>query len=98
MLTKDHLLEVADHFRTLTGVEEVTLSYRVFGDTKKLRQLRGAHGITIDRFNAAMSWFAKNWPDGATLPERLGPYTPPEAAAPDAPTPETPTSATKDAA
>jgi len=74
MLTKVHLIESADLFRSLTGVEEVTLSYRVFGDTKKLRQLRGESGITLDRFNAAMIWFAQNWPADAELPERLVPY------------------------
>lgn len=81
MLTKDDLLACADLYRALTGVEEVTLSYRMFGDTKKLRSLRGPAGITLDRFNAGMTWFATNWPDGADLPERLVPFRP-------APTPE----------
>lgn len=81
MLTKDDLLETADLFRSLTGVEEVTLSYRMFGDTKKLRALRGDAGITLDRFNAAMAWFATNWPDDADRPERLAAFLP-------APTPE----------
>ena len=76
MLTKDHLLEIADLFRSLTGVEEVTLSYRIFGDTKKLRVLRGDAGITLDRFNAAMTWFATNWPKGQDLPTRLAPFVP----------------------
>lgn len=77
MLTKDHLLDCVDLYRTLTGVEEVTLSYRIFGDTKKLRALRGDAGITLDRFNAAMTWFATNWPEGEALPERLLPYAVP---------------------
>lgn len=76
MQTKDDLLECVDLFRTLTGVEEVTLSYRIFGDTKKLRQLRGPAGITLDRFNAAMIWLAVNWPAGAELPGKLGGYLP----------------------
>jgi hypothetical protein len=89
MQTKDDLLECADLFRGLTGLEEVTLSYRIFGDTKKLRQLRGPSGITLDRFNAAMIWLASNWPAGADLPDRLLPYAPP---------PATPTQQPKDAA
>lgn len=76
MQTKDDLLECADLFRALTGVEEVTLSYRIFGDTKKLRQLRGPAGITLDRFNAAMIWLASNWPEGFELPGRLTAYVP----------------------
>jgi hypothetical protein len=77
MLTKDDLLACADQFRVLTGVEEVTLSYRMFGDTKKLRVLRGDAGITLDRFNAGMTWFATNWPEGADLPEKLQAFLPP---------------------
>ena len=76
MLTKDDLLETADLFRSLTGVEEVTLSYRMFGDTKKLRALRGDAGITLDRFNAAMTWFATNWPEDGERPERLAAFLP----------------------
>jgi hypothetical protein len=76
MLTKDDLLHISDRFRSLTGVEDVTLSYRIFGDTKKLRALRGDAGITLDRFNAAMTWFATNWPEDVELPARLAPFRP----------------------
>jgi hypothetical protein len=84
MLTKDDLLECADLYRALTGVEEVTLSYRIFGDTKKLRALRDTAGITLDRFNAGMTWFATNWPEGANIPARLKPYHVPTPDAQDA--------------
>ncbi len=83
MLTKDDLLEITDLFRSLTGVEEVTLSYRIFGDTKKLRALRGDAGITLDRFNAAMTWFATNWPEAACLPERLADFLPATTPSPE---------------
>lgn len=83
MQTKDDLLECVDLFRALTGLEEVTLSYRVFGDTKKLRQLRGSAGITLDRFNAAMIWLAVNWPTGVDLPEKLRGYAPPPCSTPE---------------
>jgi len=83
MLTKDDLLEIADLFRSLTGLEEVTLSYRIFGDTKKLRALRGDAGITLDRFNAAMTWFAANWPADLVLPERLISFRPDSSPTPE---------------
>lgn len=88
MLTETDLLAVADLYRSLTEVEEVTLSYRIFGDTKKLRLLRDGRGITLERFNASMSWFAANWPGDVALPETLAAFAP-------TPTPETPS---KDAA
>lgn len=75
MLTKDDLLEVADLFRDLAGIEEeTTLSHRIFGDTKKLRQLREGSGITLERFNAAMQWMAARWPEGCDVPPKLTPY------------------------
>lgn len=77
MLTRDHLLEVADLYRSLTGIEEeTTLSHRVFGDTKKLRQLREGVGITLDRFNAAMIWFATRWPECQPMPDCLRAFSP----------------------
>ena len=72
MLTTEDLVAVADQFRALTGIEEeTTLSHRLFGDTKKLRQLREGSGITLDRFNSAMRWIALRWPEGHDLPEAL---------------------------
>lgn len=76
MLTETDLLAVADLYRSLTGVEEITLSYRMFGDTKKLRMLRDGRGITLERFNAAMAWFATNWPEGSQLPDTLAAFVP----------------------
>jgi hypothetical protein len=86
MLTKDDLLHVADQFRDLAGIEEeTTLSHRIFGDTKKLRQLREGSGITLERFNAAMQYLATRWPEGCALPEALVAYR--DAAVLETPTP-----------
>jgi hypothetical protein len=87
MLTSDDLLACVDLFRAVTGVEEVTLSYRIFGDTKKLRQLRERRGITLERFNAAMLWLAVNWPAGADLPHTLAVFRDATPAAEFTPTP-----------
>lgn len=89
MLTKDDLLTMADLFRSLTGIEEeTTLSHRIFGDTKKLRQLRDGSGITLERFNAAMRWLALRWPDDAALPDLLVPFRDAVAPAVEASDPE----------
>lgn len=70
------LLSVSDRYMALAGIgEEKTLSYRVFGDSKKLTALRDGSDITLTRFNAAMGWFAAQWPDDHP-PEELRPYLP----------------------
>ncbi len=64
-----HLLTVIDAFTAATSVKEVTLSHRVFGDSKKIAALRSGSDITLGRFNGALDWFAANWPEGADWPE-----------------------------
>lgn len=63
-----HLLSVADAYIAATSIKEVTLSHRLFGDSKKLTALREGADITVSRFNAAMTWFSDGWPDGAEWP------------------------------
>jgi hypothetical protein len=63
-----HLLALADEYQRVTSAEDKTLSFRVFGDSKKLSALRGDADITTARFNGAVHWFAANWPEGATWP------------------------------
>ena len=69
MLEIAHLLLIADEYKRATGLEDVTVSHRVFGDSKKLSALRGESDITVGRFNTAVAWFAANWPDGAIWPD-----------------------------
>jgi len=71
MLEIAHLLLLADEYQRVTSVEDKTLSFRVFGDSKKLTALRGTSDITTGRFNAAVAWFAEHWPDGAKWPESV---------------------------
>lgn len=66
MQTIEHLLRLADAYKQAAGVaEDITVSYRVFGDTKKLAALRAGGDITTRRFNAAIAWFGENWPNVA---------------------------------
>ena len=63
MIQIETLISRADAYKALVGiVDDTTVSYRVFGDTKKLTALRGGADITVRRFNQAMEWFEKNWP------------------------------------
>lgn len=75
IVTVETLLNVADRYMALAGIdEEKTLSYRVFGDSKKLTALRGTADITLSRCNAAMTWFAAQWPGEHDMPNELRPY------------------------
>lgn len=77
MITKDTLLQMADAFRAAAGIErETTLSSRIFDDSKRLTNLRGAGDITIGSFTRAMAYMAANWPEGQDLPPALTPYLP----------------------
>lgn len=81
MMSTTALTELADQFRIAAGgLPETTLSYRIFGDSKKLAALRGSADITVGRFNAAMCWMAENWPEGHEVPPALRAYA---AQAPD---------------
>lgn len=71
MLQIAHLLNLADEYQRVLSVEDKTLSFRVFGDSKKLAALRTDADITTQRFNAAVRWFAENWPDGAAWPDGI---------------------------
>ncbi len=72
------LLKLADIYIKETGLKDQTLSYRMFGDSKKLTALRGDADITTGRFNSALVWFSKEWPSKARWPreiERPAPQT-----------------------
>lgn len=69
MLSVRDLLTLADAYRGTVPVEDKTLSFRIFGDSKKLAALRGESDITVGRFNDAMLWFSANWPEGLAWPE-----------------------------
>ncbi|TIP70345.1 MAG: hypothetical protein E5X53_28245 [Mesorhizobium sp.] len=66
-----HLLGLADTFIAATSIKEVTLSHRVFGDSKKLTAIRNGADITVGRFNGAIEWFSANWPDDAVWPASI---------------------------
>lgn len=71
MLQIAHLLAIADEYQRVTHVEDKTLSFWVFRDSKKLAALRGKSDITTGRLNAAIQYFSDNWPDGAVWPKGI---------------------------
>jgi len=63
MSALDHLLTAAAAYASAENVELKTVSWRVFGDGKKLEAIRdrGAD-IQVRRLEGAMAWFSANWP------------------------------------
>lgn len=68
MLEIAHLLKVIDAHQKASALPDITLSSRMFGDSKKLGSLRAGNGITVERFNGALLWLTENWPADAVWP------------------------------
>lgn len=84
------LIALTDAYRCATGLKLETLSWRLFGDSKKLRGLLGGADIQVSRYERALSWLSDNWPEGAEWPagiDRPPPSEPEPAGAPVAPSP-----------
>lgn len=77
----DQILKLADAYAAATGVEGTTLSWRVFGDTKKLGAIRSGGDLQTKRFEGALGWFADNWPTGEAWPDGVAHPAAPEVAA-----------------
>jgi len=72
MITPLQFVDLADAFRTASGIErETTLSHRMFGDTKKLAMLRAGGDLTLTRAIEGLRYMAGNWPSGQPLPALL---------------------------
>lgn len=71
-----HFIDLADAYLAATSTKEVTLSHRVFGDSKKLTAIRNGADITVGRLNGAIEWFSENWPAGAEWPSSISRPTP----------------------
>jgi hypothetical protein len=63
-----NIIALADEYGRVEGIESSTVSWRVFGDTKKLDALRNGADLQTRRYAKALDWFAANWPVGAIWP------------------------------
>ncbi|MDO8912325.1 MAG: hypothetical protein Q8N10_03445 [Phenylobacterium sp.] len=76
----DQLLELTAEYRRASGIDTKTLSWRVFGDSKKLGAIVDGADIQTKRLERAVQWLSSNWPEGATWPKGVNrPLTPIEA-------------------
>lgn len=77
------LLTLARAYGDAEQIGLSTVSWRVFGDTKKLAALEDGADIQIGRYEKAMQWFSDNWPEKTRWPKGIDrpPVTEPQAAA-----------------
>ncbi|WP_299663882.1 hypothetical protein [uncultured Ruegeria sp.] len=76
MINVSTLINASDAYKSAAEVDaDTTVSYRMFGDSKKLSALRSGGDITVGRFNSAMSWLLENWPDGKEIPSCLATFS-----------------------
>lgn len=69
MKATDQLIAVARVYAAGAEVEQSVVSWRVFGDSKKLGAIINGADIQTRRFEAAMDWFRANWPEGTAWPK-----------------------------
>ena len=62
------ILLLANEYGRSLGVGPHTVSWRVFGDSKKLSAMINGADIQVKRAEAAIRWFSDNWPEGAEWP------------------------------
>lgn len=62
------LLRLADEYGRATGLDVTTVSWRLFGDSKKLTAIIGGADIQVRRLERVVSWLSANWPDSAEWP------------------------------
>lgn len=67
----EKLLCIARAFAELNGIELSTVSWRVFGDTKKLAAMENGADIQTRRYERAIQWFSDNWPEGSDWPDGI---------------------------
>lgn len=65
----DQLLRLAAEYGRAAELDDVTVSWRIFADSKKLKALKdGSADLQTRRFEKVMQTFSDKWPDGAVWP------------------------------
>lgn len=62
------LLTVIDKYLAATKLAEKTISFRIFGDSKTINQLRTGADITTGRLEMALLYMSDKWPDKTRWP------------------------------
>lgn len=65
----DRFLEVIDVFCKASGLEEKTLSWRMFNDSGRIELIRAGGDLGTRKRDKALQWMATRWPADAVWPE-----------------------------
>jgi len=65
----ESLLLVARVYAAATGMKLHSVSWKVFQDSSKLDAVVKGADLVTRRYEAAMAWFALNWPDHVAWPD-----------------------------
>lgn len=72
VITSQHILLLARLYGEATNTPQVTVSSRVFGDSKKLAAMENHNAdLTLRRAAHALQWFSDNWPEGVEWPDDI---------------------------
>lgn len=77
----DHLIAVAAEFGRAANLDDTTVSWRLFGDSKKLPAIKAGADIQVKRLEKAMTYLSSNWPEGAVWPAQVARPAPAQDAA-----------------
>jgi hypothetical protein len=64
----DRFLLVTRVYRQVTGLKTTALSWRLFGDSKKLGALEEGADIQVTRYEKALRWLSDHWPADVEWP------------------------------
>lgn len=71
MASIDQFRVLVAAFEQATGIKRVTLSWRLFADSKKLKAIMDGGDLQTQRFDKAVQWFSDNWPEAMPWPVTL---------------------------
>ncbi len=65
---RDQLLEVADRYAVAKKVSRARVSTLILNQGMKLDQIAQGHDLMTGKFEDAMLWLSRNWPNNADWP------------------------------
>lgn len=65
------LIQLSERYASARGLSISRVSTLVFADGKVLTRISKGGDLTTGRFEAAISWFSANWPEGAAWPAEI---------------------------
>lgn len=70
---RENLITLATAYAAAKGMEMATVAQRALGDWRFFQRLEESDraSFTVRKYDAAIDWFAANWPPEAKWPEHI---------------------------